>query len=169
MSAEPVEAGAPRRSWRGPRAWGLVLLGLAIAVLAATTTIRSQEGYAATGPRFAPLLVGLFMLMLALLFLARTVVRPDIELAERAAREQAGTEWVRPGLIVACLIGYALLLEPLGYIVATTVFFVPVARLLGSRSPVRDLLVGFGLGLVLFVGFTQFLGVDLPGGLTPIT
>ena len=30
------------------------------------------------------------MLVLALLFLARTVVRPDIELAERAAREQAG-------------------------------------------------------------------------------
>ncbi len=167
MSTEP--AAPARRSWRGPRAWGVVLLAIAIAVLAATTTIRSQEGYAATGPRFAPLLVGLLMLVLALLFLARTVVRPDVELGERAAREQAGTEWTRPVLIVACLIGYALLLEPLGYIVATTLFFLPVARLLGSRSPLRDLLVGFGISVVLFVGFTQFLGVDLPGGLTPIT
>ena len=41
--------------------------------------------------------------------------------------------------------------------------------MLGSRSPLRDLLVGFGIGVVLFVAFTQFLGVDLPGGLTPIT
>ena len=52
---------------------------------------------------------------------------------------------------------------------ATTLFFLPVARLLGSRMPLRDLLVGFGIGVVLFVAFTQFLGVDLPGGLTPIT
>ena len=169
MSAEPAEPAAARRSWRGPRAWGLLLLGIAVAVLVATTTIRSQEGYAATGPRFAPLLVGLFLLVLSLLFLARTVVRPDIELGERAAREQAATEWMRPVLVVACLLGYALLLEPLGYIVATTLFFVPVARVLGSRSPVRDAIVGFVLALVLFVGFTEFLGVDLPAGLTPIT
>jgi len=169
MSAEPAEPAPVRRSWRGPRAWGLLLLGIAIAVLISTTTIRSQEGYAATGPRFAPLLVGLFLLVLALLFLARTLVHPDSELGERAAREQAATEWTRPALIVACLLGYALLLEPLGYIVATTLFFLPVARVLGSRSPVRDAIVGFALALVLFVGFTEFLGVDLPAGLTPIT
>ena len=41
--------------------------------------------------------------------------------------------------------------------------------MLGSRSPLRDALAGLALGLVLFVAFTQFLGVDLPAGLTPIT
>jgi hypothetical protein len=34
---------------------------------------------------------------------------------------------------------------------------------------VRDALIGLGLGLVLYVAFTQYLGVDLPAGLTPIT
>ena len=169
MSASEPEPGRERRSWRGPRLWGLALLAAAVAVLVATTAIRSQEGYAATGPRFAPLVVGIALLILSLLFLARTIVRPDIELAERAAREQAVTTWGAPAGVVGALIAYALLLEPLGYIVATTAFFVVVARVLGSRSPLRDLLVGFGLAAVLFVAFTQFLGVDLPGGLTPIT
>jgi len=157
------------RSWRGPRAWGLVLLALAIAVLAATTAIRSTEGYAVTGPRFAPLVVGIFLAVLALLFLARTFVRPDVELAERAAREHAETEWAPPLLVVVALLAYAFLLEPLGYIVATALFFPVVAFVLGSRSPVRDVVAGAALGVVLYVAFTQFLGVDLPGGLTPIT
>ena len=163
-SAQP-----PSRAWRGPRAWGLIMLAIAVAVLAATTAIRSQEGYAATGPRFAPLLVGILLAVLALLFLARTVVRPDVALAERAARERDVTEWPAPGAVVAALLAYALLMGPLGYIVATTLFFVAVARILGSRAPIRDLVAGFAIAVVLFVAFTQFLGVDLPAGLTPIT
>jgi putative tricarboxylic transport membrane protein len=159
----------PRRAWAGPRAWGLVLLGLAVAVLVSTTTIRSPEGWDATGPRFIPLLVGVWLLVLSLLFLARTAVRADVDLGERAAREADVTEWRTPAGIVAALLAYALLMGPLGYVVATALFFPVVARLLGSRSPVRDVLVGAGLGLVLFVAFTQFLGVDLPAGLTPIT
>lgn len=164
MSDEP----APR-SFRGPRAWGMILLAIAIGVLAGTTAIRSQEGYAATGPRFAPLLVGLLLLVLSALFLARTVVRPDVDLAERAARESATTDWARPALVVASLLAYAFLMEPLGYVVATALFFVATARILGSRALLRDALAGLAIGLVMYVAFTQFLGVDLPAGLTPIT
>ena len=164
MSSEP----APR-SFRGPRAWGLILLAIAVAVLVGTTAIRSQEGYAATGPRFMPLLVGLLLLVLSLLFLARTVVRPDVDLAERAARESATTQWAQPAAVVAALLAYAFLMEPLGYVVSTTLFFVATARILGSRDLVRDVLAGAGIALVLYVAFTQFLGVDLPAGLTPIT
>ena len=164
MTPEP-----PPRSFAGPRVWGLILLALAIAVLLATTAIRSQEGYAATGPRFVPLLVGIALLVLSILFLARTTVRPDIDLAERAAREAAATDWFGPVAVVAALLAYALLMEPLGYVLATAIFFPAVARVLGSRSPVRDVLAGIAIGLVLFVAFTEFLGVDLPAGLTPIT
>jgi len=143
----------------GPRAWGVILLAVAIAVLAATTAIRSQEGYAATGPRFVPLLVGAALLVLSILYLAR----PGDEVADRA------TDWGRPAAVVVGLIGYVLLLEPLGYVVATALFCPAVARVLGSRSTLRDVVAGVALGLVLYVGFTEFLGVDLPPGLTPIT
>jgi putative tricarboxylic transport membrane protein len=168
MSA-PAGGEAPRRAWAGPRLWGLALLGIAAAVLVATTTIRSPEGWSASGPRFVPLLVGAALLVLSLLFLARTTVRPDTELGERAAREAEITEQRTPAALVVVLLAYVLLLQPLGYVVATTLFLPAVARLLGSRQLLRDALIGVGLGLVLFVAFTEFLGVDLPAGLTPIT
>ena len=66
------------------------------------------------------------------------------------------------------MIAYAQLIEPLGYILSTTPFFAPVARLLGSRSLVRDAIIGLVLGVGLFTAFTQYLGVSLPAGLTPI-
>ena len=46
--------------------------------------------------------------------------------------------------------------------------FIAIARLLGSRSIVRDVLVGLVLGFGLYTAFTQYLGVSLPAGLTPI-
>ncbi len=161
--------GPQRRSFTGPRIWGLLLLAAGIAVLVATTTIRSPEGYASSGPRFMPLIVALMLIVLSLVFLARTIVRPDIDLAERAAREDAETDWATPLGVVLALVVYVFLLEPVGYIAATTVFFPIVAYLLGSRSPLRDALIGIGLAVVVFVLFTEFLGVDLPAGLTPIT
>lgn len=170
QSVERTAEQAPTRSFTGPRIWGLLLLAAGVAVLLATSAIRSPEGWAATGPRFVPLIVGIVVVVLSLLFLARTTaLSPDLDLAERAAREDADTDWAPPAAIVGALVAYLLLLEPLGYVVATTAFFPPVARLLGSRSPLRDVAIGLGLGLILFILFTQFLGVDLPAGLTPIT
>ena len=98
----------------------------------------------------------------------RTCIRPDIALAERSAEEDDATHWATPGLIMAALLVYAFLLEPIGYPLATAVVFVAIARLLGSRAIVRDVIVGLVLGFGLFTAFTQYLGVSLPAGLTPI-
>ena len=70
--------------------------------------------------------------------------------------------------IMAALLAYAFLLEPIGYPLATAAVFVTIARVLGSRSIVRDVLVGLVLGFGLYTAFTQYLGVSLPAGLTPI-
>jgi hypothetical protein len=47
-------------------------------------------------------------------------------------------------------------------------FFFFSSWLLGIPSPVRDVLIGLLLGFGLFTAFTQYLGVALPEGLTPI-
>jgi putative tricarboxylic transport membrane protein len=157
-----------RRSFTGPRLAGLALLAGSVAVLVAVTAIPGRGGYAASGPRFVPLVVALGLFVLSALFLARTFVRPDVDLAERSAAEDDATHWATPVLLVAGLVAYALLLEPLGYPVATLIFFVLAARLLGSRSMLRDAVIGLLLGFGLFTAFTQYLGVALPAGLTPI-
>jgi putative tricarboxylic transport membrane protein len=157
-----------RRSFTGPRLAGAFLLAASVAVLLSVFAIPGRGGYSTSGPRFVPLIVAIGLIALSAAFLARTFVRPDTDLAERSAAEDEVTHWATPALLVVALLAYALLLEPLGYIVATALFFLPVARLLGSRNLVRDVVTGLVLGVGLFTAFTQFLGVSLPAGLTPI-
>ena len=157
-----------RRSFAGPRLAGLVLLAASVAILLAVFAIPGRGGYSSSGPRFVPLIVAIGLIALSAAFLARTWVRPDMELAERSAEEDAATHWATPALLLVAMVAYALLMEPLGYILSTFAFFVPVARLLGSRSLVRDVVIGIVAAVGLFTAFTQFLGVSLPAGLTPI-
>ena len=156
------------RSFAGPRLAGLVLLAASVAILLAVFAIPGRGGYSTSGPRFVPLIVAAGLIALSAAFLARTIVRPDMELAERSAEEDAATHWATPALLLVAMIAYALLMEPLGYILSTAAFFVPVARLLGSRSLVRDVIIGLVAGVGLYTAFTQYLGVSLPAGLTPI-
>ncbi len=157
-----------KRSFTGPRVAGAVLLAASVAIFLAVFSIPGRDGYRSSGPRFVPLIVAIGLIVLSAAFLCAPFVRPDMELAERSAEEDAVTHWATPGLLMVAMVAYALLMEPLGYILSTALFFVPVARLLGSRSLVRDVVVGLVLGVGLFTAFTQFLGVSLPGGLTPI-
>lgn len=157
-----------RRSFAGPRLAGLVLLAASVAILLAVFAIPGRGGYSSSGPRFVPLIVAIGLILLTGAFLARTWVRPDMELAERSAEEDAATHWATPALLLVAMVAYALLMEPIGYILTTAAFFVPVARLLGSRSLVRDVVIGLVAGVGLYTAFTQYLGVSLPAGLTPI-
>lgn len=157
-----------RPSFTGPRLAGLFLLAGSVAILVAVTAIPGRGGYSTSGPRFFPLVVAIVLIVLSVLYMARTFVRPDVELAARSAEEDAATHWPTPALISVALVVYVFLLDPLGYPVATALLFVAVTRLLGSRQLVRDAIVGVVLGLLVFTAFTQYLGVSLPAGLTPI-
>jgi putative tricarboxylic transport membrane protein len=154
-----------RVSWRGPRIAGLALLAMGVAALVATTRIPSAgEGWAVSGPRFVPLVASVMLIVLALAFLIRTMVRPDIELARFAAAEAARTHWPTPALVIAGLLGYLALLMPLGYALATALFYTAMARVLGSSHSLRDAAWGVVLGIALSYAFTRWLGVRLPVG-----
>lgn len=152
-------------SWRGCRVAGLALLVLGVAALAATTQIHSaRDGWAVDGPRFVPLVASVAIIALSIAFLVRTVWRPDLELARFASAESAQTHWPTPGAVMAALLGYVAILTPAGYALATAAFFAVGARVLGSRRPVRDAVVGVGLGTLTSYAFTRWLGVRLPVG-----
>jgi putative tricarboxylic transport membrane protein len=155
----------PTLSWRGPRLVGLALLALGVAALAATTQVSSaRAGWAVSGPRFAPLVVSLLLIVLALALLLRTVVRPAVALARVAAANAEVGEWRAPGLVALALLGYLALLVPLGFALASALFFTVDARILGSRSPVRDAIWGTIVGVAVSWAFTRWLGVRLPVG-----
>lgn len=149
----------------GPRLVAVFLLALAAILIVSAVGIARGGGYTVIGPATIPLVVSIGLLVLAALFALRTTLLPDADLAERAADEERATHWPTVGLVALALVAYALALGGLGYIVATGLFLPVTAWILGSRSPIRDIVVGVGLAVVVFIGFTEFLGVRLPAGI----
>ena len=141
------------------------VIGLGLLALAGATQVGAGAGYIAVGPAVMPAAIGVGLLALGGFLLLRATVRPDLDLARRVADEAALTDWRTTGLTMVALVGYALTLGPLGYVLATTWFVPIVARILGSRRPIRDVVVGVAIGIVVYLAFTQFLGVRLPPGL----
>jgi putative tricarboxylic transport membrane protein len=142
----------------GARAIGGVLL--AFGVIALVATLDVGDDWSASGPRLAPAVSAILLIALAALFLAR----PGEELADHVAEASEGTHWPTPALLLALLIGYALLLTALGYALATTIFYWLAAWLLGSQKPARDLVIGIVIGVVTSFAFTEWLNVQLPQG-----
>jgi putative tricarboxylic transport membrane protein len=159
----------------GPRVLAVVLLLLAVALIVSAFGIARGGGYSVIGPATIPLVVAFGLLVLSAIFAVRTTLRPDVDLAEQAAEEELACHWPTVGLIALALFGYALALDgfelgPLdvpsvGYIPATATFLPITSRILGSRSLLRDVIAGLGIAIVVYFGFTEFLGVRLPGGL----
>jgi putative tricarboxylic transport membrane protein len=154
-----------RESWTGPRLAGATLLLIGVVALIATFDIPSvRDGWSISGPRFAPLLASIALIVLSGAFLLSTFVRPDHELARFAAAEEDATHWPTPAALLGLLVGYVLLLEALGYALATTIFFWLAAWLLGSNKPGRGVVVGAVLGVVAGYAFSHWLNVQLPSG-----
>lgn len=149
----------------GPRLVGAGLLGLAILLVISALGIASGGGYSVIGPATVPLVVTMGLLVLAALFLIRTTILPDTDLAALVADEEAVTDWATVGLAGAALVAYPFALEGLGYIVATAIFLPVAARILGSRSTVRDAIAGVAIAVLVYFGFTELLGVRLPAGI----
>ena len=142
----------------GARTFGGVLL--ALGVIAFVATLSVGDGWAASGPRLAPAVASLALIVLAAAFL----IWPGDELAAHIEDATSGTDWPTPVLLVALLVGYALSLDLLGYALATTIFYWLAAWLLGSTSPRRDIVIAVVLGVVTSYAFSEFLNVQLPNG-----
>ena len=142
----------------GARAIGGVLL--AIGAIAFVATLGVGDGWAASGPRLAPAVSSVALVVLSAAFL----LWPGDDLAEHIEEAARGTHWPTPAALVGLLIGYVLLLEALGYALATALFFWLAAWLLGSEKPARDAVVAVVLGVVTSYAFSHWLNVQLPTG-----
>jgi putative tricarboxylic transport membrane protein len=70
---------------------------------------------------------------------------------------KVGAAWVTGGLL-----GVALLINLIGFVLAAGLLFACAARGFGSRHPLRDLAIGIALTLPIYWLFNAGLGVSLP-------
>ena len=146
----------------GPVVVGAAMVLVGLVLLWQTFKIEG-EGFDPQGPRFFPLLVVSFWIALSALYLGHHLV--DLTRAKQGMASERYEHTIPVVLLVVLLIGYAYALDPLGYLIASSVFFVLASACLGSRNLARDCTVGVLLSVVVYVAFTQGLGVRLPEGI----
>jgi len=129
----------------------VVALGVTAAVLA--RRFPGQAGFG-LGPAFLPFWTGLVLAGCGVWI----ALRP-----EPLGVPAGGL--VRAGAGLAIMVGYALALEPVGYVASTAGFLAGGTLVLDPSRPGLAAAVGVGGALLLRLVFRVWLGVPLPGGL----
>jgi len=139
-------------------------LGLAMAWFTAALPVRSLPN--TPGPEFFPWVVTVAIVALALMMLARAVVRDagagDISGVAAEGRERSP---LAAAGVLACFIVYLWLLARLGFVVATVPFFAFLMMLYGERRPAVVALGAAIATAVLYVVFRHLFQIILPQGL----
>ncbi|WP_445170674.1 tripartite tricarboxylate transporter TctB family protein [Mycolicibacterium sp. Dal123E01] len=128
-----------------------------------------DEGFAKVdpvGPKFFPLTIGAAALVLAVIL---AIAIPRGSKGEADAGEdvdpEAPGDWRTVGLLIALFVAMILLVNPLGWVIMSALFFAGAATILGSRHYVRNVVIGIALALASFYAFYSGLGIPLPAGI----
>lgn len=134
------------------------------------------QGYAVVGPYFFPAVIGagllLSLLMMGLagrrasIAARRSPAVPGhdafIPLPKASIATTGEPNWPRFGFGAGLTLAYILLLLPLGFLVATPLFIVAQARVIGSRQLRRDAVVALLLTAAIYGAFRHLLTVEVP-------
>ena len=150
----------------------LAQLGLAAALVVVgaytfydATTLRIGFGDP-VGPRVFPYVIGAVTVLLGLL-LAVATMRGDV--AEGEGGEDVDlrqpADWLTVLKLVGVLMVTVLTVSFLGWAISGAILFVGSAWSLGSRTLIRDVIVGLVLSVGSWYAFHEGLGVILPAGI----
>jgi putative tricarboxylic transport membrane protein len=118
------------------------------------------------GPRVFPYIIGTAMVVLSVL-LAVATARGDVPQAEEGEDVDLSTppDWLTVGKLVGILVLNILLVNVLGWAITGGLLFAGCAWALGSRTLLRDLIVGVVLAVASWYFFYSGLGVPLSPGI----
>ena len=121
------------------------------------------------GPRAFPRLLAAGLICAAALLLVEMLrARKRMPAEEPQGDPSARSAYVIVGCAALWTLGYILVFEPLGYIVATSVYVLALTAYFNrGRWVMNTLTSGFFCALSYFL-FTRVLGVTLPGGVLPL-
>jgi putative tricarboxylic transport membrane protein len=114
---------------------------------------------------FFPKVLAVLLAALSLLMLIRPAAA--LATAEEAGAIDAGG-WRRVGATLAAMAGFALVLEPLGFLLAAFLSMVALLRAVEAQSWRRIIVIAAAAALVSQLVFARLLGVPLPAGVLGI-
>ena len=110
---------------------------------------------------FFPRTLALLLAVLSLVLLAQTLIGNET-LRRSEKIDTAG--WFRIGATLVTMAGFALALEPLGYLVTTFLLMVLLLRAIEAQSWRKVIAVALATSLISYAIFAWLLGVPLPVG-----
>jgi putative tricarboxylic transport membrane protein len=138
------------------------LLWVAIGIAICVESIRLGPGLvSAPGPGLIPLGCGLLLFSLGL---ALSLLRDKADPARKEVRQGRNISWHKMILALGYLVAYALLLDVLGYLVVTVLWFGANCRL-GKMTWGNTVLISVFATLSSYMVFNYLLKVRLPGGI----
>jgi putative tricarboxylic transport membrane protein len=141
----------------------LGLIALGTFVVYETQTIAETQGYAQIGPRLFPYIIGCGLTVCGAV-LAWQAISGGWRNVPLDQEGHDAPDWMAFIIISAGVILHMVVIGWAGFIIASTVLFVLVARGFGSRRLVRDAIIAVVLATVVFFIFTLALGLSLPKG-----
>lgn len=169
MSAAEQDAAAeaPPRAKEHDRAQ--YVLAAALAVVGVYTIIDARGlniGFGdPIGPRVFPYVIGTVTVALAVL-LALATARGDVGQGEEGEDIDLATppDWLTIAKLLGVLVLNLLLVNLIGWAITGGLLFAGCAWALGSKTLIRDLIVGFALAVSSWY-FFHWLGIELPAGI----
>ncbi len=138
---------------KSDRLFGLITLTVALAYIASATQIQTSFIMDPMGPKSFPIIIGSVMGLAALI----PIFKPD---PDPVWPNRSNLMKITSALIV--LVGYALVINDLGFLISTTLAAGLVSYQIKSNAK-QAALIGVSLSAVLFAVFNLFLGLSLAG------
>lgn len=152
------------RAHPGQVAVALGVTAIGLLFFAGSFWLPGAGGYAQVGPAWVPRGVGFALLVLSG-FLLREALTGGFRAHDEATERALATDWRAFGWVSAGLVVYGLLVERAGFVLASAVLFVLVARGFGSRRWTSNIVIGLVLGVSIFAAFNYGLRFPLPKGI----
>ena len=140
---------------------GAALIGLGVLVGVSTAGMQVPPTYAKVGPQVFPYIAAALLVAAGAWFAWQAWSGGS----ERLHADAARADWTAVTAIAAGFVLQILFIEPLGFVVSSTLLFGAVAWGFGSRRAAPVLAWGFGLSLTAYLVFTRLLNLQLPAGI----
>lgn len=140
---------------------GFGLLLVVMSVLVIVQAVRLDNGGNAVGPATVPWVVGVALLLVGALTAIRG--RRDMGVWE-VSEHTSGQDWKRLGVLLVALVGFALVVPWLGYVVSATLLYGVTAGVLGAPRKQQMFAVGFCVAAIVYLLFDVGIGITLPAG-----
>lgn len=120
------------------------------------------------GPKVFPWIAAVACFVVAILLAIQILRQPDIPesmIAEDGSmREGTASNWPAVAITVGSFVGFALILETVGWIISAALVFWGITIGLGNRRYLFNLLIGLAMSSIMQLVFSGMLGLSLPPG-----